>query len=75
MLEKVNKSVEDEWIKNTAQYKAFKSKKNPGLGEEELPSNSRSTPILSTELYLPLCKKEFLMNFFMSASATSFVDT
>eukprot|EP00808_Paulinella_micropora_P017862 g46455.t1 len=36
MLEKVNKSVEDEWIKNTAQYKAFKSKKNPGLGEEEL---------------------------------------
>eukprot|EP00808_Paulinella_micropora_P008480 g19492.t1 len=36
MLEEVNKSVEDEWIKKTAQYKAFKSKKNPGLGKEEL---------------------------------------
>eukprot|EP00808_Paulinella_micropora_P000869 g14775.t1 len=36
MLEKVNKSVEDEWIKNTAQWKMFKSEKNPGLGEEEL---------------------------------------
>eukprot|EP00808_Paulinella_micropora_P003197 g20988.t1 len=40
MLEKVNKSVEDEWIKNTAQYKAFKSKKNPGLGEEDTSGSS-----------------------------------